>query len=51
MNWLTWILFTGCCLVCFAVGWTARGWRQEVAEFRAETERDAEWDRSHGVRR
>jgi hypothetical protein len=41
---LSWLLFVAFGVACFAVGWTARGWRQEAAEYRAEDARDAAWD-------
>jgi hypothetical protein len=47
MNWLSWILFAACCVICFAIGWAAGGWRREVAEFREEDERNDRWDRVH----
>jgi hypothetical protein len=50
VNALSWILFAGCCAGCFAIGWITCGWRQEVAEFRAEDERDAAWDRDYQQR-
>jgi hypothetical protein len=33
-----WIMFAACCAVSVALGWTVRGWRYEVAEYRAEVE-------------
>jgi hypothetical protein len=47
VNALSWILFAACCAVCFAIGWAARGWRQEIAEFREEDRRNAAWDRDY----
>jgi hypothetical protein len=47
MNALLWILFPACCVIGFLIGWTARGWRQEVAEFREQEKRDDAWDRRH----
>jgi hypothetical protein len=47
VNALGWILFAGCCAVCFAIGWITRGWRQEIAEFREEDRRNAAWDRDY----
>lgn len=49
MNWLSWLLLAGSCLVSGAIGWTLRGWRYELAEFAAEQQRDDEWDRVHGT--
>jgi hypothetical protein len=33
-----WLLFAACNMVCVALGWILRGWRYEVAEYRAEEE-------------
>jgi hypothetical protein len=32
VNWVGWLLFAACCVVCLLIGWTARGYYYERAE-------------------
>jgi hypothetical protein len=46
---LGWFLFAACCLVCGIIGWTLRGYLEEVRQGEAEREADEAFDREYGI--